>query len=299
MDRFRPFFLRIYRATNVHLFSFSKSSMPTDLPTVGWKKNNQKQLGIHSKKVTIDMDFESNSFSLVENMVVNLNLGCPAGALPSVHLICHSPEGMLEKLQDVRKHTQKISETHCCEHCESRLLRWHRLLHCKHCRQFSVFFRGGFSGCLTFVIRKRSRVATSLGEKNFHRRQAEIEREKSELPTIRSLHQKLVSYSPVATKILQKSTCIGSHNLHISFTFSPGFVESAVWPHQEFRDRDPKKEAVLPGSSTGSCGPCSYQEDHQALAINHDSVRTSFTKTICFTNNKLMIMIMMKNEVKF
>jgi len=35
MDRFRPFFLRIYRATNVHLFSFSKSSMPTDLPTVG------------------------------------------------------------------------------------------------------------------------------------------------------------------------------------------------------------------------------------------------------------------------
>ena len=82
----------------------------------------------------------------------------------------------------------------------------------------------------------------------------------------------------VATKILQKSTCIDSHNLHISFTFSPGFVESAVWPHQEFRDRDGKKGAVLPRSSTGSCGPCSYQEDHQALAINHDSVRTSFKK---------------------
>ena len=58
-----------------------------------------------------------------------------------------------------------------------------------------------------------------------------------------------------------------------------------------------RKGAVLPRSSTGSCGPCSYQEDHQALAINHDSVRTSFTKTICFTNKKLMIMMI--NEVKF
>lgn len=57
---FWPFFWRIDRATNVHLFSFSKSSMPTDLPTMGLKKNNQKRLGIHSKKVyPIDMDFEA------------------------------------------------------------------------------------------------------------------------------------------------------------------------------------------------------------------------------------------------
>ena len=33
---------------------------------------------------------------------MNVNLGCPAGALPSVHLTCHSPEG---------RKSQKISET--------------------------------------------------------------------------------------------------------------------------------------------------------------------------------------------
>lgn len=35
-------FLRIYRATNVHLFSFSKSSMPTDLPK--WAEKTTKKL---------------------------------------------------------------------------------------------------------------------------------------------------------------------------------------------------------------------------------------------------------------
>ena len=140
------------------------------------------------------MGFEANSFSVVENVVVNVNLGCPAGALPSVHLTCHSPEGMLEKLEDARKHTQKISE-HNLHNLES-FTSLTSITSLQALPAVLRFFRGGFSGCLTFVIRKRSRVATSLGP-NFHRRQAEIEREKSELPTIRSLHQKLVSYSPV------------------------------------------------------------------------------------------------------
>ena len=46
---------------------------------------------------------------------------------------------------------------------------------------------------------------------------------------------------------------------HISFTFSPGFVESAVWPHQEFRDRDGKK---------GSCFTKEFNRELRALFIS-------------------------------
>ena len=44
---------------------------------------------------------------------MNVNLGRPAGALPSVHRTCHSPEGMLENYKMHENILRKISETHC------------------------------------------------------------------------------------------------------------------------------------------------------------------------------------------
>ena len=173
--------------------------------------------------------------------VVNVNLGCPAGALPSVHLTCHSPEGMLEnckKQEKSRKHTQKISGS--CEHI-TIFTTWSHLV------VYFDYFTASTASSSPFspwwflrvplsyesaLVWPQASVQTSM--------KAEIWLEKwTELPTIRSLHQKLVSYSPFGSG-KKNPTIIHLHRL----TASPGFVESAVWPHQEFRD--PKKGAVLP-----------------------------------------------------
>lgn len=193
-----------------------------------------------------------------------VNLGCPAGALPSVHLTCRSPEGMLEKLQAARKHTQK--------NLRNALLWTLR-------ESFtSITSLQALPAVLRFFPWWFLRVpylchtkALSCGHKPL---------KKTSIEGRQRLKVKNQSFQPFdlfirnwfhTLLLLQKSNknplASGAHNLHISFTFSPGFVESAVWPHQEFRDRDGKKGAVLPRSSTGSCPPCSYQEDHQALVM--------------------------------
>ena len=122
----------------------------------------------------------------------------------------------------------------------SRLLRLHRLCHCEHCQQFSVFSVVVSPGALPLsyesaLVWPQASVQTSI-----EGRQRLKVKNQSFQPFdlfIRNWFHTLL----LVAKILQKSTCIDSHNLHISFTFSPGFVESAVWPHQEFRDRDGKK----------------------------------------------------------
>ena len=193
---------------------------------------------------------------------MNVNLGRPAGALPSVHRTCHSP---------ARKHTQKISET------------------CHNLHNFSSpFLRGRFSGYLCHT------KALSCGHKPWSKLPSTMkagccEKIRASNHSISSSETGFILSCWLQTSSIHLHPFASTHILHsqswicrMSCLASPGISVN-------FETR--KRSCCQ--SSTGSCRPCSYQEDHRALVMTHFSQAS--------TKNALLhkkLMIMMKNNVR-